>query len=90
MSVSCKTGFSLQGTATRKCQADGTWTSGKVVCLGTVLVVPHIEPRVVKVNLMSNRAIYYIALRYPVKSVIDFAETYSLFITDPVDSITNP
>lgn len=34
MSVSCKTGFSLQGTATRKCQADGTWTSGNVVCLG--------------------------------------------------------
>ncbi|XP_020615812.1 CUB and sushi domain-containing protein 3-like isoform X2 [Orbicella faveolata] len=44
MSFSCKTGFSLQGTATRKCQADGTWTSGEVVCLGQdcgLLPTPH-------------------------------------------------
>ena len=34
MSFSCKTGFSLQGTATRKCQADGRWTNGEVACLG--------------------------------------------------------
>lgn len=74
MSFSCKTGFSLQGTATRKCQADGTWTSGEVVCLG----------------IGSSSRARASALHYSVKSLIDFAETYSLLITDPVDSVINP
>ncbi|KAL9989269.1 hypothetical protein ACROYT_G003802 [Oculina patagonica] len=34
ITFSCNTGFSLQGTSTRMCQADGTWTSGEVLCQG--------------------------------------------------------
>ena len=36
ITFSCSTGFSLHGTSSRTCQADGTWTSGKTRCQGTV------------------------------------------------------
>lgn len=34
ITFSCNTGFSLHGTSSRTCQADGTWTSGKTRCQG--------------------------------------------------------